>query len=37
VRHHLSFNTPVSTTSALSLHQRHLAVKQGVSEKCPWI
>jgi hypothetical protein len=33
---HLSYNTPDSYTSALWLHQRHLAVTQGGGEKCPW-
>jgi hypothetical protein len=35
VRPRLSSNTPDSSTSALGLHQRHLAVKQVVGKKCP--
>jgi hypothetical protein len=33
VRPHLSSNTPDSSTSALWLHQRHIAVTQGGGEK----
>jgi hypothetical protein len=33
----LSADTPDSSSSALWLHQRHLAVMQGGGEKCTWI
>jgi hypothetical protein len=33
--HILSSDTIDSPTSALRLHQRYLAAKQGVGEKCP--
>jgi hypothetical protein len=35
VHPHLSSNTPDSSISALWLYQRHLAVTQGGSKKCP--
>jgi hypothetical protein len=37
VRPHLSSNIPDTSTHALWLYQRHLAVTEGGGEKCPWI